>query len=70
MANYDKAIEIKNFSKRCARSMQLALARSEFPLLEIADTKHTRGDAVAYLKLYSAGFLLESTTGEEVRKSN
>lgn len=66
MANYDKAIEIKNFASRCARSMQLALARSEFPLLVIADTKHTRADAVAYLKLYTAGFLLESTMDTEV----
>lgn len=62
MANYDKALEIKDFGVRCARSMQLGLAQSEFPLLDIADTKHNRADALAYLKLNRAGFLVESAT--------
>ena len=60
MTNYDKALEINEFISRCKRSMQLALARSEFPLLELADKRHSRGEAVSYLKLYSAGFLTES----------
>ena len=60
MANYDKAMEIKRFGDRCTRSMQLALAQSEFPLLELVENQHCRADALAYIKLYKAGFLLES----------
>jgi hypothetical protein len=60
MANYDQVLEIKKFGVRLARSMQLALARSEFPLLELAESRHTRADAVAYLKLHRAGMLPES----------
>ena len=66
MANYDRALEIKSFGLRLARSMQLALARSEFPLVEIADNQHTRAGAVTYLKMHKAGFLLESLGKDDV----
>lgn len=39
-------------------SMQLALARYEMPLLEIAGNRHTRADAVAYLKVCLDEFFL------------
>lgn len=59
-ANYMKALEIKKFGTRCSRSVQLAMAQAELPLLELVDSKHSWDMAAAYLRQLKAGDLIES----------
>lgn len=59
-ANYAKSVELDEFARVCERSTQLAVAKAEYPLLEILERFDTPQMVVAYLQDYIAGTLPES----------
>lgn len=61
-ANYAKSLELGKFAKKCKHSLQLALARAEFPLLEVLENKHSVQEVLSYFKQYVGGEVLESQT--------
>ena len=60
--NYMKGLELRDFLRKCECSVQLALARTEVPLLEIVEKVHTSKDAAAYFQQFMIGTFLESHT--------